>query len=143
MAEKQNQGDELIHWVGDLFKNVPHVSAHVQEVLVKIAPILALVFGILGVIAGLAAVGLSPVALFGGPQASMVVLVSGACSIGSSVLMLMAYPKLTKHQYAGWKLLFWSEVVGVVSALLSLSAPSILGVIIGFYLLYEIKGRYK
>ncbi|MEK7571468.1 MAG: hypothetical protein AAB553_04270 [Patescibacteria group bacterium] len=143
MAEKKSQANDLIGMLEGVFKQAPHLPKNIQEVLVKIAPILALVFGILGIIVGLGAIGISPVAILGGVEASFMVMASGVLAIVSSILMLMAYPKLTKHAYAGWTLLFWSEAISAVSAVLSLSVGGVLGIIIGFYLLFEIKGQYK
>lgn len=143
MAEKKFQANDIIKALEDVFKKAPHLSKKAQEVLVKITPILALVFGILGILVGLGAVGVSPVVLLGGVDASFLVLASGVAAIASSVFMLVAYPKLNKRQYGGWTLLFWSEVISAASALLSLSVGAIIGVIIGFYLLFEIKGHYK
>lgn len=143
MAEKKSQVNDLINSLEDVFKKAPHLPANIQDVLVKIAPILSLVFGVLGILVGLGAVGVSPVALLSGADASFMVLLSGVALIASSVLMLMAYPKLSKNLYTGWTLLFWSEVVSAVSSLLSLSIGAVIGVIIGFYLLFEIKKHYK
>jgi hypothetical protein len=143
MAENQKKAADLIPMLEKWFKQIPDLPANVREVLVKIVPWLALVFGIIGVFVGLGALGLSPVALLGGLEASFNVLVIGLISIVSSVLMLMAYPKLLKKQYKGWELLFWSEIISVVSAILTFSIASILGVVIGIYLLFQIKGYYK
>ena len=143
MAENQKKAADLIPMLENWFKQVPNLPASVHEILVKIVPWLALVFGILGVVAGLGALGLSPLALLGGIDASFVVLLTGVITIVSSVLMLMAFPKLQKRQYKGWELLFWSEVVNVVSAVLTLSVGSVLGILIGFYLLFQIKRYYK
>lgn len=149
MADKNNSFNEnqIVDAMEDFFKKAPHLPANVREVLVKIAPWIALVFGILGVLAGLGAVGVSPVAALGGIRNSALVLVSGILTIISSVLMLMAFPKLQKHQYGGWRLLFWSEVVSVIASLLGITAASILGAVIGaligFYILFEIKSYYK
>lgn len=143
MAEHKSQANDFIGMLEGVFKQAPHLPKNIQDVLVQIAPILALVFGILGLIAGVGVLGISPVGLLGGVEASFMLLASGAAAIASSVLMLMAYPKLTKHLYGGWVLLFWAEVISAVSGLLSLSIGAVLGVIIGFYLLFEIKGHYK
>lgn len=143
MAENQNKATDLIAALEKFYKQVPNLPDSIREVLVKIAPWLALIFGILGVIAGLGALGFSPVALLGGVDASMIVLLTGVVSIVASILMLMAYPKLVKKQYKGWELLFWSEVVSVVSAVVTLSIGSVLGILIGFYLLFQIKSYYK
>ena len=146
MSEKNKlheTGNELVKSLDKLFKKAPHLPANARDVLVTIAPWLALIFGILGIIAGVSAIGLSPMALFGGVDAGMFVLISGVLTIVSSVLMLMAYPKLAKRHYSGWMLLFWSELVSVIPAVFALSVGSVLGILIGFYLLFEIKGHYK
>jgi len=141
MAEGQKQ--DYIKILEDFFKKLPNLPANAREVLVSVAPWIAIIFGILGVITGLGAVGVSPLALFGGLSSSVTVLIMGVATIVASVLMLMAFPKLTKKAYKGWELLFWSEVVNTVAAVMVLSVGSILGVLIGFYLLFQIKSYYK
>ena len=143
MAEDKKQSKDLIGALEDVFGKLPKLPSGVNDVLVNIAPWLALVFGILGVIGGLSAIGISPLALFGGVNAGFTVLATGVAAIVSSVLMLMAFPKLKKRVYKGWELLFWSEVVSTVSAVLSITVGSIIGVLIGFYLLFQIKRYYK
>ena len=147
MAETQTKATDLIGMLEKFFKQAPNLPENAREVLVKIAPWLSLIFGILGILGGLSLLGFSPLALFGGLSSSMVVLLSGVVSIVASVLMLMAYPKLVKRQYKGWELLFWSEAVSVVSVVISVvisfSIVSLLFVLIGFYLLFQIKSYYK
>lgn len=149
MAESKGsfQADDLIKSLEDVFKNVPNLPANIREVLVKIAPWLALIFGILGIIGGLSLLGLSPVGALGGMQNGVTLLLTGALAIVSSVLLVMAFPKLNKREYAGWKLVFYSMVVSFVGNLLSLNFGSILWVIIwtaiGLYLLFQIKSFYK
>lgn len=147
MAESSFNEKQIVSSMEDFFKKFPQLPANIREVLVQIAPWIALIFGILGVVAGLGAIGVSPVAVMGGVGNSMFLLVSGVLTIVSSVLMLMAFPKLQKHQYAGWRFLFWSEVVSVVASLLGITAASIIGAVIGaligFYLLFQIKSYYK
>jgi hypothetical protein len=143
MAEKQKTGQDFINSLEKLFKQAPNLPPKWTEVLVKIAPILSLVFGVLGIIAGIGALGLSPVALSDGVNSSMFMLISGVTAVVSSVLLLMAYSHLKVRRYRGWELLFWSEVVGVISSLLALSFSSVVGILIGFYLLFQIKSYYK
>lgn len=143
MAEKKNQLHEFIPWMEDVFKKAPHLPKNIREVLVTITPWLALIFGILGILGGIGAVGVSPIALFGGVYASAFVLFSGILALAASVLLLMAFSSLLKRQVKGWTLLFFAEVISAVASLLSLSVGAVIGVLIGFYLLFEIKGQYK
>ncbi len=146
MAHNKSE-DQFITTLENFYKNAPNLPVNIREVLVKIAPWFALIFGILGILGGLGAVGFSPVGLVDGVGTSLFLMVSGVLTIVASVLMLMAFPKLQKHQYGGWRLLFWSEVVSILASLLSITVGSILGAVIsaliGFYILFQIKSYYK
>jgi hypothetical protein len=135
---------DLIKTLEGFFAKAPALPTNIREVIVKITPWLALIFGILGVLGGLGALGLSPVAMMGGVDTSLFILVSGVLAIASSVLMLVAYPKLKVNSSEGWTLLFLSEVVSVVSSLVAGAVfGAIIGGLIGFYFLFQIKSYYK
>lgn len=143
------QTDGLVSNLEGVFKSLPHLPENIREMLVKVAPWLALIFGVLGLFVGVGAMGFSPFAMFGGVRTGMMVFLSGVITLASSVLMLLAYPKLVKRSYNGWVFLFWAELMNAIYALLSALSGSggfvgtILGVLIGLYLLFEVKRYYK
>lgn len=139
----QKQTDDIVKSLENIFKGLPHLPENVLEVLVKIAPWLALIFGALGVLGSILAMFFSPLALFGGVQTGAMVLIIGLLGLAMSALTLAAYPKLANRSYTGWIYLFWAEIISIVSALLSVSLGSVLGVVIGLYLLFEVKKYYK
>jgi hypothetical protein len=149
MAEKQTKS--VIDTMEDFFKKAPALPANVREVLVKITPWLALIFGILGILGGLGGVGLltafSPLAVFGGARGVASYgagIIAAWVWLASSVLLLAAYPGTKAKKITGWNLLFWSEAVNVLGSLLSGSiVGAIIGGLIGFYLLFQIKSYYK
>jgi hypothetical protein len=153
MAEKNNALNEesVVASIGNFYKNAPHLPANIREVLVKIAPWAALVFGILSVLGGLGLVVGPKDPVFGVMYNSTYFMVNGILTIIVGVLLLMAFPKLQKQQYSGWRLLFWAEVVSIVSSLTGILAGSVvgslvgalIGALIGFYILFEIKSSYK
>ncbi len=143
MTEKKTQEQDWMKMLEHFFQKAPQLSPKTRETLVKFVPVFALVFGILGLLFGVGAIGASPFALFRGVANSFIIFLSGAVAIVSSALLLMAYPKLKTRVYAGWYLLFCSAVVGVISVVLSFAIGSALGVVLGFYLLFQIKGYYK
>lgn len=143
MAEQSSKND-IIVMMEEWFGKLPPLPANAREIIVKITPIIALVFGVLGILAGLGAVGVSPVVLFGGIRSSLMVLVSGVLTIASSGILLAAYPKLKAHKKQGWTLLFWSTVVSLVSSLVAGGLVSaVIWGIVEFYLLFQIKSYYK
>lgn len=140
----------MIDTVGEWYAKLPNLPKNIQEVLVKIAPWAALIFGILGVLAGIVGLGVltvfAPFAMLGGAQG---VKVAGAgiwaavMLLLSSGLMLAAFPSLRKGKAAGWNLLFWSETVTIVSSVLAFSLSGILFDLIGFYILFQIRTYFK
>jgi hypothetical protein len=130
------------------FKKLPPVSSQARTKIVHIMPWLALIFGILGIVVSVAGLGvltfLSPLILLGGGvHAAGAGIIGVLLGLVSSVLLLAAYPGLKAHKFKGWKLVYWSQVLGVISSLLSFSIVGILVGLVGIYLLFQIKSAYK
>ena len=134
------------------FNKFPALPKNAREVLVKIAPILSLIFGILGIIGGISGLGLltatSPLAFLGGGAGVSSYgtgILAALFYLAGSVLLLAAYPGLKAHKANGWNLLFWSEAVSFVGGVLSLSGivSAVIGALIGFYIIFQIKSYYK
>ncbi len=148
MAKESNN---LVDTLEGLFKKAPILPVSFREGLVQVAPWLALIFGVLGILGGLASVGLltvfSPLAVFSG--ASGVASYGGGVIaawiwLASSVLLLVAYPGIKARKLSGWNLLFWGVLVNVAGSLIAGSlVGAILGALLGLYLLFQIKSYYK
>lgn len=139
--------DSLVKSLEEIFKKLPPLPANAVGVLVKITPWLALIFGILGVLTALAGFGIltafAPFAVAGGVRGYGLGFIA-AIGLGvSSLMMLLAFPGLRAGKMSGWTMLFWSEVVNVVASLVGFSLGSVIGAIIAFYILFQIKPRYK
>ncbi len=149
MAEAKMDIDSWIKTLEEWFAKFPPLPTGAKDVLVKVAPWLALIFGVLGVLMALAATGvmavLSPfVALGGGLGAAAGGVIGGVLALVSSVLMLLAFPGLRDRRMAGWKYSFYSELVSIVSSLVAFNlVGAVIGALIGFYLLFQIKSYYK
>lgn len=143
MAKKQEF--DLISYLEGWFSKLPPLSLDVRKRLVHIAPILALVFGILGVVGSIGSGLISPLLIFfGGPKEAMGGIVFSLLALASSVLVLCAYPSLKKYKQRGWTFLFWSQILSIVGSVFQ--SVSLVGIVIGLfglYLLYQIKSLYK
>ncbi|PIZ97061.1 MAG: hypothetical protein COX79_03680, partial [Candidatus Levybacteria bacterium CG_4_10_14_0_2_um_filter_36_16] len=111
---KSNGLNQLVDMMEGWFSKLPSLPKQWVETLVMITPWVALVFGILGVLALLAALGvltaLSPFMLLGaGVGATTGSLMGTGLALVSSVLLLMAFPGTKARKMSGWNLLFWSE----------------------------------
>jgi hypothetical protein len=122
-------------------KQLPSFPDNIKDLLVKIAPFLAIigvVFGVLGV--GLGAL-LSPFAWFSGS------LIYG---IGMVFLVIMialeglAIPGLFAQKKEGWKYMYYAQFVSAIFNLCMGSWISgILGAFIGFWILFQIREKYS
>jgi len=145
---KSNGLNQLVDTMEGWYSKLPSLPKQWVETLVMITPWVALIFGILGVLALLAALGvltaLSPFMLLGaGVGAATGSLIGTGLALVSSVLLLMAFPGTKAHKMSGWNLLFWSEAVSAVSAVVSMAFGGVVGAAIGFYILFQIKSHYK
>lgn len=140
--------DKLIAPMEETFKKLPSLPKGANEFIVTIAPWLSLVFGALGVLASLTAIGIltfmSPMMLTGaGVGATAGLSLSVVLALVSSALILIAVPALFSRKIMGWNFVFLSEVVSVVSAALAISLTGIVFALIGFYILFQVKSYYK
>ena len=143
-----NKSADIIDTMGEWFDKFPAMPKNGREVLVKIAPVISLIFGNLGILVGISGLGIltvfSPFAFLGGYGGYGTGFVVALIYLVGSALLLMSYPGLKAHKYKGWKLLFWSEVVSLIGGLVSMAIISaIIGALIGFYLIYQIRSYYK
>lgn len=146
MAQKQTQ--EWMQMMEEWFMKLPPLPKGGKDAIVQITPWIALIFGVLGVLGGLAGFGvlaaLSPfIAMSNGFSGAAGSLVGAAFGLVASAILLAAFPGTNKRKMQGWTLLFWSEALSTLAAVLSLSLTGVLVSLIGFYLLFQIKSYYK
>jgi hypothetical protein len=122
-------------------KQLPAFPENIKDLFVKIAPFLAIigvVFGVLGV--GLTAL-FSPFAWFAG---------SFIYGLGMIFLLIMvildalAIPGLFAQKMQGWKYMYYAQFVSLIYSLcMGNWFSGILGAFIGFWILFQIKEKYN
>src|SRR5258708_13448532 len=142
---------DIIETMGQWFDKFPPLPKTWRDTLARIAPILSLIFGILGIIVAIGGLGVltatSPLAFLGGAS-SVSSYGTGILSVliylVGSILLLASYPGLKPKNYKGLTLLFWIELANLIGGLVSLAILStIVGALIGFYLIFQIRSYYK
>jgi len=142
----------FIDQIGDVFKGLPHLPANIVEILVKIAPWLALLGGILGLLAGplIGVLGSLGSILALSPYSMFITIVETVVMVANAILLLMAFSPLKAKAMRGWVFLFWAEMLSSVDIVLSLLRgqtgslfASVIGVAIGLYILFEIRSSYS
>lgn len=141
--------NKLEMWMADIFKQAPHIPEGGRKVLVDIAPYVALILGVLGVLGLLFGAGASILLLVVTLGTSLGVTLNILISLVAAVLFLLAYKGLAARSKSGWNFLFWSELVslaGVLIGIVTMYGMNIAGLVgsaIGFYILFEIRSHYK
>lgn len=143
-----DSANQLVSTLEGWFKQLPALPANAVDGLVTFSPWIALIFGILGIIGGISSFGLlsmfAPVAVIGGAAGGFGMgFIAALIWLVSSVLLLLAYPGLKAKKKAGWMMFFWSQIVSAVATILTVSVGGVVGVVIGLYLLFQIKAKYN
>ena len=137
-----------------LFSKLPHLPHDARMVLINIAPWLALIFGVLGLLGVVSALSTMPY-LFANPFVAaalggsymplmLALIVTGI----ASVLDLMAWRPLAAHKKQGWNYLFYATMLSTLSSLINMvfgytGFAWLVGSLIGFWLLFEIRSHYN
>lgn len=119
-----------------LFKSLPKLPKEIVSFIVSFGPYLVLIGGVLSV---LSILSLFSVGTLFFP--SYYIYVIG--SVISGIMLILSFTDLKNKKMFGWRLLFWSSNVNIATSLLSLNIfGAVIGALISWYLLYQIKPSY-
>lgn len=128
-----------------LVKKAPfQLPAEVKEFLVKFGPWIALVLLLLSLPGLLLMLGVGTAFMpFGGAAYMVGFSYLTVVLLAQLVLLGLALPGLFKRKMSAWRLIFYSQLVGIVFSLLSGSiVGAIIGGLIGLYILFQIRPLY-
>jgi hypothetical protein len=142
----------LESWLAPIFAKLPHLPQGGRKFLVQVAPWLALIFGILGLLslAGAGALGLllSPMLILGGGMQSLAFFIAVVLGIISAILALLAFNPLREMRKKGWSYMFYSFVINAIGTLIGFAFATdgfsgLIGIIIGAYIIFEVRESYN
>lgn len=151
MAEKSTLA--MLEETLDLYfgQKAPALPSNIKELLVKLAPWVTLILLILTLPLVLIAFGLgalvAPFAFLAGPaygfSYGMSYTLSMAIIAVSLIFEALSIPGLFSRSAQGWRYAYYATLVSLVGNLVTFSIGSaILGAVIGFYILFQIKSYY-
>lgn len=165
MTDTANQGStqqpkdimQYLHEVDKFFQDIYVTKAPFnipeswREIIVKVSPYLN-IFGILmslvalPMLLGLGAMG-SFLGMASGatlnPLNNVMGILGLAFTLANLVLMIMAAQGLFKRKASAWKLLFYASLLNVVQAALSFNIGGVvITLVVGMYVLYQVKAKY-
>ena len=160
---------QLEESIGKIFKDLPQLPESSKEGLAKVWPWLALIGGVLQLLAALALWRLASWAdrvtdlantlstyyagYNVGPTSfeKTVIYLGVALLAVEAVILLMAFPKLQKRQRSGWDLLFLAGLLNLVYGVAQIFTfqrgfgsfiMSLLGSAVVFYLLFQVREKF-
>lgn len=129
-----------------LVTKAPALPEDFKKLLVQLAPFFAILVVLLGLPTILAVFGLgamlTPVVWLAGARTGMYWLL-WAVSLVQIVLAGMSIKPLFARSGHGWRLMYYSQLIGIVSSLGSYNVGSLVFTAISLYLLYQVKASYK
>lgn len=147
----QKHAAALEHWLAPVFEKTPHLPHNARQTLASIAPWLALIFGILGLIGIISMGGIGMILSFhmywGG--SAFPFLIAMLIGLVTSILDLLAFKPLRDMRKRGWNLIFYGILLSALSTVLNIffmgdvSLGGILGVLLSLWLLFEVRGIYR
>jgi hypothetical protein len=135
--------------VRNVFSKFPDFPENITELLVTLAPWLALIGAILGIFAFLSLVGLGSIISvatiginsYGSTYAMWVGIISVAIS---AVLYLLAFQPLRQRSVRGWNLLYYAFLFNLAMSLLTLNLFGlIITFLLGGWVLYQMRPKYN
>lgn len=137
--------DKLIDIFDKAYSLLPQFSSEVKQTVVKILPYLAIIFGLIITIASIMEILGTPfisILAFGKSTLIQTLVLTNVLGIVQGILMVSAFTGLRRKSKRAWKLIFWSQILWIISSLISLSAALTLGFIF-LYPLLKVKSEYK
>jgi len=144
--------NDLRKFLDKYYVKLPAFPKGLNDFIVSVAPWLALIFGVLAIIAGVQAFGVfsvtAPLAAYAGLQGyTFIAIVTAVILFLQGLIGLLAFSPLKAKKVKGWNLMFYSLLLGLLSPIITLNTYSILnalvGVLIGYYVLYQVRAFYK
>jgi uncharacterized BrkB/YihY/UPF0761 family membrane protein len=133
-----------------VFAKFPHLTTPVRQTLVNIAPWLALISGLIGLLAifsGGMLMSVLTLRFFGSGIIQLPFVISMIVGLLASALDLLAYTPLAAHKKLGWDYIFTGTVLMALAMIIDLvmgsgSLGGLIGQLIGVWLLFEVRGLY-
>jgi hypothetical protein len=129
-------------------EKLPAFPENIKDILVQLAPWLALIGAIMGLLAFVSLIGLgsfvSAVSIGVGAYGSTWQMWVSILALGATaVLCALAFKPLQNKERKGWNYMYYSSLISVASSVLSFNIiGAILSFVIGFWILFQVRSRY-
>ncbi len=140
--------NKIIEALDKYNQKVPALPVKVKDIIVKIAPYLAIVgvilscLGLLSVLAFLSS-GYGAMMAYAGAMPVTNLYIALVISVVIILIYIIAIPGLFKRKKSAWNLMFYSQIISVLGSLINFNLISlIIGLLIGLYVLFQVRSYY-
>ena len=136
----------VIDWLDSLYSKLPGFSKEIKDFIVRVLPYISIIIGILFALeATIELLGTPILSAFtrnGGETIFQSYLIDHILGLTMGILMIVAFRGLRRKSKNGWRLLFWSQMIFILGAILSFSPSFVLGFLF-FYPLFQVRSNYR
>jgi hypothetical protein len=137
---------KLIGYLESIYLKLPSLSPESKHFIVKILPFLTIITGAVitfsSIVDLIGTPFLNVLTMGEGTTIFQKLMVVNILGVIEGVLMIIAFRKLRKVRRSGWMLIFWSQIIFIISAFLSFSPSFLLGLVF-LYPLFQVRGNYR
>lgn len=135
----------VINFLDSLYSRLPNLGTELRHFIVSVLSFLAIIFGILVTFSAVMdIIGTPFLNVFSGSDGGVFrkLIIVNILGIIQGLLMIFSFRHLRKGRKRGWNLLFWSQFIWIISALITFSPSFLLGFLF-FYPLFQVRDSYK
>lgn len=136
----------MINFLDSLYSKLPSLGQELRDFVVKVLPILSLLAGILLTFSSVIDIIGTPLinllSMGGGATIFQKLMIVNVLGLLEGIFLIIAFPALRKKSKRGWGLVLYSQLLWILSALLSLSPSFILGFLF-LYPLFQVRSHYR
>ena len=137
---------KIVDFIDSLYSKLPGFGPEIKDFIVKVLPYLAIIAGLVIVFSSvvdlLGTPFLNALTRSGGATIFQKLMIVNVLGVVEGVLMIIAFKGLRKRKMIGWRLILWSQILFVVSALISFSPSFLLGLVF-LYPLFQVRTSYR
>ncbi len=152
ISKLKAKAGNIEEWLLPIFGKAPHLPQSWRKLITTVAPWLALIFGILGLIGFLGSsylgIILSPIIALKNGLNGIVIFLVMLLDFITLILAIIAFNPLSEMKKNGWDYVYYAFLTGAISSVLNLMVTSrgmgdVVVIVLGLYVLFEVRERYN
>lgn len=137
---------KVINFLDSFYSKLPGFGPEIRDFIVKVLPFISIVAGAIitfsSVVDLIGTPVLNALTQGGGSTIFQKLMIVNVLGVVEGIFMIVAFRGLRKRRRSGWRLILWSQLLFIISALMSFSPSFLLGFIF-LYPLFQVRENYR